>query len=102
MKLKLTSIFIACGLAMGLCGDLTSAAPKPSKLESYQKWLQGDWGQMHQDGSAVEMRGCELKSTTPDSVKNILKVRYDLPASYFYRGSIAFGLMEGNLHAISN
>lgn len=103
MQFKLTSTLIACCLAVVLFVGTTSAAPKPSKLESYHKWLQGDWGQIGKDGAAVVMRGCALESTTPDALFNgHLKSRYGINVGYFYHGVISFGIKDENLHVISN
>lgn len=89
-------------LSFSASGNGTNAS-KPSKLDSYHKWLQGDWGQMSKDGVVVVMRGCALESTTPDPLYNgHLKSKYDLNIGYFYHGVISFGIMHENLHVISN
>lgn len=103
MRFKLTSVFVACCFAVALFVGTTSAAPKPSKLESYHKWLQGGWGQITKDSGAVELHGCALKSITPDPMyKGKLHTRYDLNIGFFYDGVISFGTMGDNLHVISN
>ena len=89
-------------LSFSASGNGTNA-PKPSKLDSYHKWLQGDWGQISKDGTTVVMRGCALESTTPDPLYNgKLKSRYGINVGYFYHGVISFGMMNENLHVISN
>ncbi len=102
MKLKLTSIFIVCGLAVSLLLGAPSAAPKPTKLESYHKWLQGGWSQINKDGSVVKMRGCEIKSTSPDVLQRKLIVNHGISLGFFYSGVITFGVMDNDLHVISN
>ncbi len=102
MKIKITYLFVLAGFAILLFTGTTSASSKPSKLETYHQWLQGDWGQINQDGSVVDMRGCELTSTTPEMMKNVLMARYGLPAGYFYRGVLMYGIMDGDLHVVSS
>ena len=93
---------VLISLSFSASGNGTNAA-KPSKLDSYHKWLQGDWGQMGEDGATVAMRNCALESTTPDAIYNgHLKSKYDLNVGYFYHGVISFGIMDENLHVISN
>ncbi len=102
MKLKLTSIFIVCGLAVSLLLGAPSAAPKLTTLESYHKWLQGGWGQINIDGSVVKMRGCEIQSTSPDALQRKLTVNHGISLGFFYHGAITFGVMDSDLHVISN